>query len=98
MDTFSVNISVHDCCQSKCSNNNISVTKIITSLNDFICLQCNYYLKIITVNENSVVLSLDNGSIFFIRRAFTGIPIKIRLPNNCSCHTITIIINSITAS
>lgn len=96
MDTFSVNISVNDCCSSKCSTNNISTTKIITSLTDFICLQCNYYLKIIAVSANFVVLSIDNGSIFFVRRAFVGIPIKIRIPNNCSCHIVTILVNSIT--
>lgn len=96
MDTFNVNISVNDCCSSKCCNNNISTTTIITSLTNFIVLQNNYYLKIIAVNDNSVVLSIDNGNIFFVRRAFVGIPIKIRIPNNCSCHIVTIVINSIT--
>lgn len=97
MDSFSVNISVNDCCNSKCCTNNISTTKIITSLTDFIPLQCSYYLKIIAVDENSIVLSIDNGAIFFVRRAFVGIPIKIRIPNNCSCHIVTILINSITS-
>jgi len=97
MDTFSVNISVNDCCSNKCCTNNMSTTKIITNLTDFIPVQCSYYLKIIAVNDNSVVLSLDNGNVFFVRRAFVGIPIKIRIPNNCSCHIVTIIVNSITS-
>ncbi len=97
MDTFSVNISINDCCNSKCYTNNMSTTKIITTLTDFIPLQCSYYLKIIAVSNNSVVLSLDNGSIFFVRRAFVGIPVKIRIPNNCSCHIVTILVNSITS-
>lgn len=97
MDTFNVNISINDCLNNKCCCNNVSTTKIITSLTDFICLQCGYYLKIIAVNENSVVLSIDNSNVFFVRRAFIGIPIKIRIPNNCSCHIITIVVNSITS-
>lgn len=97
MDNFSVNISVNDCCSSKCSTNNMSTTKIITSLTDFIPLQCGYCLKIIAVNNNSVVLSINSNNVFFVRRAFIGIPIKIRIPNNCSCHIITILINSITS-
>lgn len=96
MNNFNVNISVNDCCSTKCFNNNISTTKIITSLTQFIPLQCSYYLKIIAVNDNSIVISLDNGNIFFVRRVFIGIPIKIRIPNNCSCHIITIKVNSIT--
>ena len=48
------------------------------------------------VNENAVIFSIDNSNIFFVRRAVIGIPIKIRIPNNCACHIITVQINSIT--
>ena len=42
------------------------------------------------------IISIENSNIFFVRRAFIGIPIKIRIPNNCSCHIVTILVNSIT--
>lgn len=96
METFTVNISINDCCSNKCRSNNVSTTKIITSTSDFISLQCCYYLKIIAIHSTYIVLSINNENIFFVRKAFVGIPIKICIPNDCACHIITILINSIT--
>lgn len=96
MENFSVNISVTDCCFNKCHTSSNSTTKIITSTDDFISLQCCYYLKIITVTSTYVIISIDNGIIHFVRRIFIGVPVKICIPNNCSSHIITITVNSIT--
>jgi len=98
MDNFSVNISVNDCCSNKCHTTNNSTTKIFTSLDDFISIQCCYYLKIISVTNTYVVLSIDNSIIYFVRRAYINVPLKICIPNNCSTHIITITINSIELS
>lgn len=95
METFSVNITVDDCCCSKCRTNNMSTTKIITNISDFIPIQCNYFLQIIDVESTYVVLSIDNEFLHFVRKAFVGIPIKICIPNNCSSHVVTILVNSI---
>ena len=96
MENFSVNISVNDCCYNKCHSSNNSITKIFTSTDDFISLQCCYYLKILSVTDTYVVLSIDNNIIYFVRRAFINVPIKICIPNNCSTHIVTITVNSIT--
>jgi len=96
MENFSVNISVTDCCFNKCHTSSNSTTKIITNTDDFISLQCCYYLKIITVTSTYVIISIDNGIIHFVRRIFIGVPVKICIPNNCSSHIITITVNSIT--
>ena len=95
MENFSVNITVQDCCQNRCHSSNVSTTKIFTSTDDFISLQCFYYLKIISVRDTYVVLSIDNGTIFFVRKVFIGIPIRICIPNDCSSHIITVLVNSI---
>ena len=96
MEDFNVNLYVNDCCSNKCTKNNNSITKIFTSTDDFIPLQCCYYLKIISVTSTYIILSLDNGVIHFVRKAFIGIPLRICIPNNCSTHVITIMVNSIT--
>lgn len=96
MEDFTVNITVNDCCTNKCHTVNNSITKIFTSTDDFISLQCCYYLKIITVTSTYVIISIDNCVIHFVRRAFTNIPLRICIPNNCSTHIVTITVNSIT--
>lgn len=98
MEPFNVNITVNDCCFNKCSQTSNSTTKVFTNTDDFIELQCCYYLKIIAVTSTYILISIDNGLIHFVRRAFIGIPLKICIPNNCSSHIITIILNSITVS
>ena len=96
MENFSVNITVDDCCVSKCRTNSSSTTKIITNTSEFISIQCGYYLQILDVQSTYVVLSIDNESLYIVRKAFVGIPIKICIPNNCASHVITIKVNSIT--
>ena len=95
MENFNVNLTVQDCCFNKCHSNNISTTKIFTNTNDFIPIQCGYYLRILAIHHTYIVLSIDNTIIHFIRKAFAGIPIRICIPNDCSSHTVTILVNSI---
>ena len=96
MDNINVNISVLDCCNNKCNSNSMMTTKIFTNTNDFISLFCGFYLKIISVEDGFVVLSIDNSNVFIIRRAFVDIPLKICLSNNGNNHEVTIKVNSIT--
>ena len=96
MDSINVNLSVIDCCFSKCQNSSISTTKVFTSFDDFIALHCNYFLKIISVEDNFIVISINNNLIFYVRKAYVGIPIKICLSNSKVTHQITIQVNSIT--
>jgi len=98
MNDFNVNITINDCCFNKCRCNNNSTTKIFTDADDFIELQCCYYLKIITVTSTYILLSIDNGLIHFVRRAFIGVPLKLCIPGDCSSHVVTITVNSITVS
>ena len=98
MDNFSVNISIDDCLVCKCNTCNKMVTEILSSSDQFIPLQCNFYLKIISVENNSVVISIDNDVLFIVRRLYVGVPIRICIPNNCCKHTLTIIVNSITTT
>lgn len=98
MDNFTANVTVIDCCFNKCYKSNNSITKIFTSTNDFIELHCTYYLKILSVTDTYILISIDNGIVHFVRRAFIGVPLKICIPNNCSTHIITITLNSITVS
>ena len=92
---FNVNITVEDCCQSKCCTNRQCTTKIFTNLTDFICLQNGYSFKIISVTNSQVVIDITNGTLHFIRISYPGIIQKICLPINCGCHIITFVINSI---
>lgn len=98
MDNFNVNITIKDCCFNKCHCTNNSATKIITSTDNFIELQCCYYLKVISVTNTYILISIDNGTIHFVRRLFIGLPSKLCLPNNCCSHIVTITVNSITVS
>ena len=98
MDNFSVNITVNDCCFNKCHCTSNSITKIFTDTDDIIELQCCYFLKIIAVTSTYILISIDNGIIHFVRRAFIGVPLKLWIPNNCSSHIVTITLNSITVS
>lgn len=97
MDNFNVNITVNDCCFNKCHTSSKSITKIFTTVNDFIELQCCYYLRILTVTNTYILFSIDNNVIHFVRRAFINVPLRLCLPNNCSSHIITITVNSIEA-
>lgn len=97
MNNSNVNISVNDCLICKCKTCNKMVTDILNSNNSFISLQNGYYLNILNIETNSVVISIDNGTIYIIRRIYIGLPIKICVPNcNCYTHTLTITLNSIT--
>lgn len=98
MENFNVNITINDCCYNKCNRNSNSTTKIFTSINDFVELQCCYFLKIIAVTDTYILLSIDNGVVHFVRRAFVGVPLRICIPNNCSTHIVTITVNSIAVS
>ena len=98
MDNLNINISVSDCYSSKCCTNNNSTTQTFTNLSNFISVQCGYTLKIIAVSDARIVLSVDNGVIFFVREAFIGIPNRIYIPNNCACHIVTIMVNGINVS
>ncbi len=93
---MNVNISVNDCLVCKCNTCNKMITDILTSSDQFIQLQNGYYLTILNTDTNSAVISINNGTIYIIRRVYTKLPIKICIPNNCCCHTLTITINSIT--
>lgn len=98
MDNFSANISIDDCLVCKCNTCNKMITEIISSTEQFIPLQSNFYLKIIAVQNNSVVISIDNDLLFIVRRLYVGVPIRICIPNNCCKHTLTILLNSIIAT
>ena len=98
MGNFSVNISVDNCLCSKCTTCNKMVTEILTNTNQFIPLQCGFYLKLISIEQNSVVISIDNGFLYIVRRIYVGVPIRICIPNKCAKHTLIISLNSIQAS
>lgn len=98
MDNFSVNISINDCLCCKCNTCNKMVTEILTSTEQFIPLQRGFYLKIISVENNSVVISIDNEILYIVRRLYIDVPIRICIPNNCCRHTLTITLNSIIAN
>ena len=96
MENINVNISILDCCTAKCTSNSIMTTKIFTSTNDFVSLFCGFYLKVISVNDGFVVISIDNSNVYVIRRAFVDIPLKICLSSGLVNHELTIKVNSIT--
>lgn len=96
MDTFNINLLIDECLSCRCNSCNKTINKIITSLNDFISLECNYYLKILSVQNNYIIISIDNGSFFIVRKIYTSIPVKICIPNNCCAHRLCIKVNSIT--
>ncbi|MBR5228176.1 MAG: hypothetical protein IKV94_06040 [Clostridia bacterium] len=96
MNNFNVNISVSDCCSSKCCNSNKETTKIITSTADFISLQNCYYIRVLSATSTYVLLEITNGTIHFIRKAFLNIPFNLCLSENCPVHRIIILVNSIT--
>ena len=98
MEDFSVNLTVNDCCRNKCNTVSNTTTNIFDSLNNFLSLNDNYYFKLIDVEDTYIVISIDNGSVFFVRKAYINIPIRICLPEDCCCqnHLVTIIVNSIT--
>lgn len=93
---MNVNISVDDCLVCKCNSCNKMSNLNLTSLDDYISIQCNYYLQLITVEPTYVVISINNQVLYIVRKLYVGVPIKICVPN-CNCkHTLTITINSIT--
>ena len=97
MENQNINISINDrlCC--KCKTCNKMITDILNQNNTYLTLQNGYYLTVLNVETNSIVISINNGTIYIIRRIYIGLPIKICVPNcNCSTHTLTIILNSIT--
>ena len=97
MGNSNVNMSVNDCLVCKCKTCNKMVTDILNNSNSFISLQNGYYLNMLNVETNSVVISINNGTIYIIRRIYIGLSIKLCIPNtNCSTHTLTITLNSIT--
>lgn len=98
MNNFSVNISVSDCCCTKCCTSNRETTRIITSPNDFICLQNCFYIRILSVTETYALIEITNGTIHFIRKAFLNIPFNLCLSDNCTNHCIVILVNSIVIS
>ena len=99
MNNYSINISVNDCLVCKCSTCNKMITKILSSNEEFISLQNEYYLTILNVSSDSILVSVNNGTIYIIRRLLLNLPIKISIPNsNCCIHTIEIILNSIANS
>lgn len=96
MENFSVNLTVNECLICKCNTCSKSTTKIITNIDEFIPLECNYYLKILSVQPTYILVSIDNEQIHIIRKIYTSIPIKICIPNNCCTHKLNILVNSIT--
>jgi len=98
MNNFTVNISVNDCCSTKCCNSNREITRIITSPNDFIPLQNCYYIRILSVTASYALIEITNGTIHFIRKAFLNIPFNLCLSDNCTTHSIVILVNSIVIS
>lgn len=92
---FNINVTVEDCCQSKCCTNSQCTTKIFTNLTDFICLQNGYSFKILSVTDSQIVIDITNDTLHFIRIAYVGIIQKICLPIKCGCHIITFVINSV---
>lgn len=98
MNTFSVNISVSDCCSTKCCNSSRETTRIISSPNDFICLQNCYYIRILSVTASYALIEITNGAIHFIRKAFLNIPFNLCLSDNCTTHNIVVLVNSIVIS
>ena len=98
MQNFSANITIDDCLICKCNTSNKMITEILTSNDQFIPLQCGYYLKIIAIENNSVVISIDNDLLYIVRRLYVNIPIRICIPNNNAKHTLIVTLNSITTT
>lgn len=95
MNTYNVNIFVNDCCSSKCCTNNVSTTTNLNYNDNFIQLQNCFTLKILSVTESFVIVSISNNNVFFVRQLFPGVCLKLSLPANCACHIISIRVNSI---
>lgn len=95
MNNFYVTISINDCCTTKCCTSNREITRIITSTNDFICLQNCYYIRILSVTETYALIEITNGIIHFIRKAFLNIPFNLCLSDGCNNHNIVVLVNGI---
>ena len=96
MDNINVSLAINDKCCSKCKSSINDIQRTLTNYTDYISLQNGFTLKILSVSTNYVIISIDNGIIFFIRKLYVGISILICLPNECcNTHIIQIQANSI---
>ena len=98
MNTFSVTLTINDCCCTKCCTSNRETTRIITNSTEFVSLQNGYYIRVLRATTNYALLEITNGSIYYIRKAFLNIPINLCLSDNCPVHKISITVTSITIS
>lgn len=95
MNDINVSLLIKDKCCSKCSSSIRDIERVITSYTEYIALQDCFTLKILSVTANYAVISIDNGTIYFVRKLYVGVPILICLPNTCNTHILQITAKSL---
>ncbi len=90
MNGFIVNITIEDCVRDNCCKSCRQKSLNITNTNQTIALQCDYILNVISVNNRSFTVLIQNGIQTIVRHIFTTFDTQICLPNKCKHHLLTI--------
>lgn len=94
---MNITLNITECCICGCFRKITEKAHNIYNLSDIIPLSNNYNLSILSYNENSASILIQNENSMYIRTLFTAYPFEILLNtcNNC-CYilNIQIVINN----
>ncbi len=86
---MNITLNITDTCCSKCYKNTTQKTETFTSRDQSISLQCNYYLNVLSVENNVYSILIQNGDYVIIRNILPQVSTSISIPSNCT-HILTI--------
>ncbi len=84
-----ITLVINDKCCSNCFKNSINTTKTFTSSSQTFELQDNYLLNIISTQENTFLVIIQNGNCVILRKIIRNVETSINIPS-CSTHIVTI--------
>lgn len=84
-----ITININDSCCTNCIKNVINTTKTFTSSSETFELQGNFLLNIISANDTTYLVIIQNGSYVILRKIIKNVETSILIPS-CSTHILTL--------
>lgn len=86
---MNLTLNIIDRCCSSCYKNTIQKSVLFSSSNQSYELQCNFFLNVISDNQTTYTIIIQNGEYVIIRKIQKNVSTSISIPSKCT-HIVTV--------